>query len=133
MAKQVVRTITNQDSIWSKLVKRKYGAEARIDTFQRKQVCFLVWRVVCQGKDVVEQGLRWTMGDDKTINSYSDPWISDMSLEKMVWTIGDATESDEPYVESFITPSRDWDIRKLRSAFSGDIVGRISCIQNPKV
>ena len=47
MAKQVVRTITNQDSIWSKLVKRKYGAEARIDTFQRKQVCFLVWRVVC--------------------------------------------------------------------------------------
>ena len=73
------------------------------------------------------------MGDDKTINSYSDPWISDMSLEKMVWTIGDATESDEPYVESFITPSRDWDIRKLRSAFSGDIVGRISCIQNPKV
>ena len=76
-----------------------------------------MWRVVCQGKDVVEQGLRWTMGDDKTINSYSDPWISDMPLEKMVWTIGDAPESDEPYVESFITPSRDWDIRTLRSAF----------------
>jgi len=67
----------------------------------------IVWRVVCQGKDAVEQGLRWTVGDDKTIKIYSDPWISNTPLEKEVWTIGNASKSDEPYVESFVTPSKE--------------------------
>ena len=55
-----------------------------------------------------------------------------MPLEKEVQTIGNVSENDEPYVESFITPSKEWDIRKLRSAFSDVIVGRIYCIPIPK-
>jgi len=43
-----------------------------------------VWRDVCRGKDAGEQGLRWTVSDGKTIKIYSDPWISDMPLEKEV-------------------------------------------------
>ena len=91
----------------------------------------IVWRVVCQGKDAVEQGLRWTVGDDKTIKIYSDPWILDMPLKKEVWTIRSTPKSDDSYVESFIMPSKEWDIRKLRSAFSDGIVGRLSCIPIP--
>ena len=59
MAKLVVWTMADRGTMWAKLVKRKYGANRRSDSFQRKQGCSPVWCVVCLGREIMEQGLRW--------------------------------------------------------------------------
>ena len=118
--------------IKSKLVKRKYGDGSMVASFHWKQGCSLVWLAICCGKEVVEQGLRWAIGNGKKIRIYKDPWISELLLDSEVRIIDPGSDDEELHLDQLIGPSKEWDICKLKTVFSSNIVSRISGISIPK-
>ena len=39
-----------------------------------------------ESKEAIKDGLKWCVGDGKSMNVFSDSWISEVPLEREVWT-----------------------------------------------
>ena len=48
---------------------------------------------------MIKDGLKWCVGDGKSINVFSDSWISELPLEREVWTTTCASEDEVLHVD----------------------------------
>jgi len=93
---------------------------------------FSVERTICWSKEAIKDGLKWCAGDGKSMNVFSDSWISEVPLEREVWTTTRASEDEVLRVDQFITADKEWDAGKLMVVFSEDIVQKVLSIPLPK-
>ena len=84
MAKQIVRTMIKAEIIWTKIINKNYGVETKIKSLTRRPGCSLVWRVVCSGKEVIEQGLYLSLGDGKRLEYIVIHGVSNLPLDNEV-------------------------------------------------
>ncbi|KAK3224166.1 hypothetical protein Dsin_011191 [Dipteronia sinensis] len=82
-------------------------------------------RSLCWGKEVLEKGLRWRVGDGTLIRIYKDKWIPRQSTFKI---LSQPLLGSEATVEQILSPSGGWNDALIAQSFTKDDVEAIQSI-----
>ncbi|KAL5767711.1 hypothetical protein ACOSQ2_014494 [Xanthoceras sorbifolium] len=76
LAKQGWRLITNLNSLANRMLKGCYFPNSSFLQASRSSSGSFVWRSLLWGRDLIEQGFRWRIGDRSSVYVYNDRWIA---------------------------------------------------------
>jgi len=76
--------LTNQDSMWVRIMRKKYLAHQDFFNAQIKQGDSMAWRSIIKSKELIRQGIIWTVGDGRDILFWQDNWIENRSLLELL-------------------------------------------------
>lgn len=80
MGKQLAKCHSQDSYVWVQLVKRKYKLPQHFSQSCISKGCSWTWRAVCKGEDVLNNGVKWAIGDGRRVNVLHDNWISNTSI-----------------------------------------------------
>ncbi|KAM6584197.1 hypothetical protein CsatB_011199 [Cannabis sativa] len=114
LAKQAWRIIEYPNSLLSTLLKRKYFPHNSFLEASMGHSPSLTWQGIRWGRELLVHGLRWKIGEGRTIRSGFDPWLPGHSSFIPI------TYSGPPngVVANLITDERQWNIPLLQQYFS---------------
>lgn len=79
IAKQVWRIIHCPDSLMERILKARYFRNVDIlDATSGSQPSY-IWQSIIWSIDLIIQGIRWQVGDGRSINAFKDAWITGLS------------------------------------------------------
>ncbi|KAL0408314.1 UNVERIFIED_CONTAM: putative ribonuclease H protein [Sesamum radiatum] len=75
LAKQGWRILTNPNLLLSKILKARYFP--KVDFMQAKKGynSSYTWRSILEGRQVIEEGIKWRLGDGNSVRVWGDKWI----------------------------------------------------------
>ena len=75
LAKLNWRLHSEQDALWTQVLKRKYCNSRRINSPNPSKLpCSQVWKGIKKGTATFVKGARWSLGKDSNLNFWSDSW-----------------------------------------------------------
>lgn len=131
MGKLVWHIVTNDKKIWVQVLKDKY---IKFGDFQSAKVpsnASWRWRSIVKGRNVIERGAAWRVGDGKSLNLWTNWWIGHQPLGLDVETniLDDMLQIK---VSDFVLDNQSWNIIKLQGSVTKDIVEKIRAIPIPQ-
>ena len=69
------RIMTNPNSLCSQVLKAKYFPDSNILNCTARLGISYTWRSILQGVQLLKGGVAWRVGNDTSLNIWSDPWI----------------------------------------------------------
>lgn len=76
-------------------------------------------------------GLRWEVGNGYTINAIKDAWIDTFAIKDMQIPLQEDLVHQNFKVQELMTPTKQWDMVKIRNTFGDDIAEAIKRIPIP--
>ncbi|GMN47639.1 hypothetical protein TIFTF001_016825 [Ficus carica] len=67
-------------SLMARVLKAKYISNSNFLEANIGNNASYVWRSIVSGRELLKEGLRWRIGDDKNVLVFKDPWISRPTL-----------------------------------------------------
>ncbi|KAH9759452.1 putative reverse transcriptase/RNA-dependent DNA polymerase [Citrus sinensis] len=110
VAKQSWRIIQEPKSLVARVLKARYFKHSNLMQAQLGSHPSFIWRSILWGRKVIEQGLRWRIGDGQQVLVYQSPWlprpmtfqpISPPSL-KLDTTVTELINEDQEWKEEVI-------------------------------
>ncbi|XP_038973679.1 uncharacterized protein LOC120105381 [Phoenix dactylifera] len=80
-ARHAVRFVLEPDSMWSSLMRAKYGA--LIPGVRGGRSHSPVWREMCARAALVLPELRWAIGDGRSIDVLEDRWVTEQPISRL--------------------------------------------------
>lgn len=77
LAKQAWRLLHHQDCLMSQVLIHKYCGDCDITKVQLKGRVSYAWRSLLFGRDLLVQGLKYSVGNGRSIKVWSEPWLED--------------------------------------------------------
>jgi hypothetical protein len=75
LAKQGWRLIHNSDSLVSQIFREKYYPNASFQTSNLGRRPSYAWRSIWASRKLLQEGMRWRVGDGKSIRIWQDRWL----------------------------------------------------------
>jgi len=75
LAKQAWRILQNPSCLLARVLKGRYFSSSNILTATRGSRPSFGWQSILLGRDLLKRGLRFTIGNDTTIQPWVDPWL----------------------------------------------------------
>ncbi|XP_057793037.1 uncharacterized protein LOC131009639 [Salvia miltiorrhiza] len=75
LAKQAWRIIKKPDSLLARIMQKRYFKDGNFLAARVSPNSSFTWRSICWGKELLLRGLRWKVGDGKSISAFEDSWI----------------------------------------------------------
>lgn len=85
-----------------------------------------ITKVILQFRDLIREGIRWKIGNGKTINFWKDNWIRDRPLVEFCQN--PLLLYDSMTIEQFFTLSHTWDIDCLSQVLQVHLIACIKAI-----
>jgi hypothetical protein len=116
LAKQGWHLLVDPDSLCAQVLKARYHKNSSfLDADCPKRASF-TWRSIVYGRDLLEAGLIWRVGDGSKIKVWEDNWIPRSSAQQ---PLGWLMEEPPDRVCDFMLPDgQGWDEDKLRQFLS---------------
>ncbi|KAL0744395.1 hypothetical protein Bca4012_085908 [Brassica carinata] len=113
LAKIGWRLLQNPTSLLGKVLFGKYCLDYDLLHVPVTTACSHGWRGVLLGRDLLIKNIGWVIGNGKSVNIWSDPWLS---LDNQQLPVGPPNETQvELMVADLLEPeTRAWDILKIR-------------------
>lgn len=83
LAKQVWRLLTNEDSLFHKFFKAMFFLKGGILEAKEGYGSFVCYGSFLKGREVVQKGMLWRVGNTSSIWIYQDNWLPGPSLKKV--------------------------------------------------
>jgi len=131
LAKLAWKFLTTPGNLWVQMISAKYGNPDRFFTCKTRQSDSWVWKCILRLRPFIKQGLRWKLGNGKSINFWTDAWCLDVSLENKLGLDLSTLPDANCKVCDFITPGKQWDTAKLTQALPPDLVQAVQGIPIP--
>lgn len=116
LAKQGWRILKNPNSLLHSAFKVKYCAKTSFMDAQLGRNPSYVWRSVIVAQDIIDRGLRWNVGNSKTVNIWNDRWLPTSDTFKIL-----SPRNQEVWLEKveqlFDFDKGYWNIEKVRNTF----------------
>jgi hypothetical protein len=77
LGKQGWRLLTEPTSLCARVLKRRYFPHTNFWHATKPRSCSYTWRSILFGRDLLLRGVRWGIGDGKSVKLTSDHWIPD--------------------------------------------------------
>lgn len=84
LAKQVWRLLKEPNLLMSRVLKAKYFLNQDFFQVTQKNKDSWLWKSWLGAKTVANKGLRWTVGNGKSINIWTDRWIPNAISDKLM-------------------------------------------------
>ncbi|KAI9162186.1 hypothetical protein LWI28_024695 [Acer negundo] len=114
LAKQCWRLLKNPDSLAAKVLKGCYYKDGGFLEAGKCGSGSFVWNSLMWGKALLVEGVRWRVGNGKSIKIYKDKWIPRHSTFKIVSSPKLDTEAT---VDQLFTPSGEWNVNLIKVSF----------------
>lgn len=79
LAKQFRRLTHNQNSLWARVLKGLYFPNKTSLEAQRGATPSWIWSSLLEGRSLLREGLRWSIGNGELIKFWDDCWIPTLS------------------------------------------------------
>lgn len=129
IAKQVWRIIVNPNSLVTKIFKARYFKHSDIMEASIGSNPSFIWRSLCWGRNVLNNGLLWKVGTRANIRARKDAWIPGIASRRFSSSISFDSNTQ---VDKLILPHNQWDIQKLKNIFLPFEVEAIKHIPIPR-
>ena len=111
LAKQMWRLLKDQSSLFYRVFKAKFFPKGSIFEALAATSSY-AWQNILKSRKVILMGMRWRMGDGKSIDIYRDNWLPGKGFARIVSPQVAALEGAQ--VAAFINPNtRSWNINLL--------------------
>ena len=78
------RILTDNDSIWAKIMRDKYVKNNNFFRISKKEGDFIVWKEVINHKKYIGVDLKWCVGDGRKVYFWTDYWVYMLPLMSFV-------------------------------------------------
>ena len=102
-------------SLWVEQIQAKYQLDASFFAIQPKNMDSWVWKCTHKNRLPFRKGVRWKVGNGLNINFWLDNWCVDDSLANLLQVTDHSVIDTSLKVSHFISPTKEWDIVKLKS------------------
>ena len=131
LAKLAWKLLTKPENFWVQLMTIKYSTPDRFFHCKIRPSDSWVWKCLLRIRPFLKQGLRWKLGNGKSIHLWTDVWCSDESLaSKVDPELLLLTDVDIKVCE-FITADKQWDSVKLNQMLPSELVQAVQGIPIP--
>ncbi|KAK2657021.1 hypothetical protein Ddye_010073 [Dipteronia dyeriana] len=117
LAKQCWRLLKNPNSLAGRILKGCYYKDCNFLEAKKMVNASFVWNSLIWGKGLLEAGLRWSVGDGKSINIYKDKWVPRPSTFRIL--------SPPKLNDQLISSSGGWNTNFIKQNFSDEDVNSI--------
>uniref|UniRef100_A0A803Q1S7 Reverse transcriptase domain-containing protein n=1 Tax=Cannabis sativa TaxID=3483 RepID=A0A803Q1S7_CANSA len=124
LAKQAWRLLQYPHSLVAILLKARYFPQTSFLHSGKGHRPSLVWSSITWGKELLQSGLRKSIGDGTTINIFNDAWIPGYGKLHYLRYNSNADMT----VASLLTPDKQWNHALIQSLFPSDISQAITAI-----
>ena len=103
-------------------MKAKYPIHEDFFIIKSKPSDSWVWKCLLRNRNQFRKGVRWKVGDGTKIHFWVDNWCTNDNLANML-EIRDVSLIDTSLMVShFISPTKDWNLPKLRQYMDNDLL-----------
>lgn len=122
LSKQCWKLVNEPDSLMARVLKAKYYPNSHFLQANRKGGDSYTWSGIWEAKEEMKKGLRWVVGDGKSIKILEDRWLrlkEDFCVDKNRVT-GDVKHLIVS--DFFLENTKTWDVNKLNNHFCSEDV-----------
>ncbi|XP_056697878.1 uncharacterized protein [Spinacia oleracea] len=131
IAKLGWKILTEENNLWVKIMRKKYLQNNNsFFTVKKKTRDSVIWNHILNQREILRKGIRWRLGNGKSINFWRDNWIGQYALIDLP-VIAQNASNEETTVAHFIDDRKNWNIEKLSSILPPEIVQKIKGIPIP--
>ncbi|CAH9112535.1 unnamed protein product [Cuscuta europaea] len=127
LAKQGWKLLTEPDFLAGRVFQAHYYPGQSYLTASLGNNPSFIWRSLVEVQDIIRKGVRWRVGDEKSINIWRDPWLPDKTNPLILSDCFQGLE--EAPVAGLLNTTRDgWDEDILKHLFNDrdiDLIRRI--------
>ncbi|XP_074372587.1 uncharacterized protein LOC141713189 [Apium graveolens] len=132
LSKQYWKLIHEPLSLLARMLKAKYYLNTSFLQADRKGGASYTWSGIWEAKEEMKKGLRWVVGDGKSIRVVHDRWLR--TKNDYCFNINEV-RGDASFLkvcDLFRKNKKEWDLSKLNSYFSSEDVEAILKIRIPQ-
>ena len=122
LAKLAWKVLTQPENLWVQQIRAKYGAPEQFFTARPKPTDSWAWKCLLRLRPFIQSGIRWKVGNGRSIKFWTDNWCAEESLVTMLQLDPVSLSDPNLLVQDFITPDKQWDLPKLRQLLPNDII-----------
>ncbi|KAL5555122.1 hypothetical protein UlMin_037358 [Ulmus minor] len=112
-AKQAWRILKYPQSLMSRVLKGKYFPNGNFLSAPCKQTASFIWKSIVWGRELLNKGLIWKIGNGLSVKAFYDPWLArPMSFKPVTKN----PRMDDPTVAEFLNPLG-WNTQLLEESF----------------
>ena len=127
------KIIAEPDNIWVSLIREKYLKQESICEYKKKGSTSYQWGRLMSLREQFVKGLKWVVGDGRSINFWKDNWLLDFPLLNIA-SNKDLIDTTK-LVQNFIDIDKNWDrnrIQLLNNYLPQNIIDKILQTTIPK-
>ncbi|KAL5746545.1 hypothetical protein ACOSP7_027691 [Xanthoceras sorbifolium] len=117
LAKQAWRILHNPKSLVAKVLKGLYFPRVSFTQARVRSASSLIWRSFLWGRELLEKGLRWRVGDGCSISVYRDRWIPKPSTFRLTSC---PNLNADAMVRKLISDLGSWNEQLIGNSFHAD-------------
>ncbi|KAL9432936.1 hypothetical protein AB3S75_027866 [Citrus x aurantiifolia] len=129
IAKQGWRVLHNPDSLMATILKANYFKHSDFMEVKLGSNPYFVWRSILWGRQLLHEGLRWSVGNGHKISVFSRNWMKKGEFHNPTSI---ARLSNDAVVADFIDEKNQWKQEMVAQHFPKEIIERILKIPLPK-
>lgn len=115
LGKQAWRLLTRPDSLVARIFKARYYPSCSFLSASIGNNPSYVWRSILAAKDIVQMGVRWSVGDGANIEVLHSPWLPDVDDPTVISTHPGLVGTK---VQQLMQPEiKQWDVELIRDLF----------------
>ncbi|CAL1353205.1 unnamed protein product [Linum trigynum] len=126
LAKGRWRVIKEKETLWTQLVRSKYGKEqTHLNLLRPVQGSSFTWSSLTKARNLLRKGCAWNIHRGNRTNFWYDVWLTQVPLQELA--TGQIPEEErELLVEDFVDEDRNWKTEKFDHILPLDIVRQIT-------
>ena len=111
----------------ARILKARYFPEEDILNAKLKKKASYAWKSILHGRDLINKGMRYIIGDGSLVNMWTDPWIPDHPPRSP--RARGVYQLEEKVREYFNTTGDQWNEQKLREMIIDEDVDKILALK----
>lgn len=122
----------NEDKLWVRQFQRKYCSRQDFMHVEKNTSDSPMWKGILDSRELVEKGACYIVGNGKSINIWTDPWVPYIPGFKVRPKNSDVINISPFCVDELIDPvGKCWNLEVLKMLFNDDVINEILLIEIP--
>ncbi|XP_058201480.1 uncharacterized protein LOC131316197 [Rhododendron vialii] len=113
LAKQFWRLLTNPNALWARVLKGLYFNNKSCMEAVRGASPSWSWCSLLEGRNLIQEGVQWSVGNGESIQFWDDNWIPDLNGTKVA-SLPNVQREPLKVVEFINHVTKTWDSEKLK-------------------